>query len=117
MTTLCYSLNLNPQLPLYQHLETPQKCLHAASEEIGFVQDLIIITVGCLLLAHSIPYTLFLEDGDTHSFRTSISFESRKYIIFERSSCVLSPPLTNTIITTVIASTCTTLECGVLFFL
>lgn len=103
------SLNLNSQLPLYQHLETPQKCLHAASEEIGLVRELIIITVGWLLVAHSIPYTLFLEYRDSHAFRTSISFVSRKEIIFEFSSCcVLSPPLTKTIITSVIASTCTT---------
>lgn len=65
ITKLRYSLILNTHylnspLPVCQHVETPLKRLHATGEEIGLDLDTIIIAVRRLLVAHSIPFMLFL---------------------------------------------------------
>lgn len=86
ITTLWYSLilhphHLNSQLPIFQHVETPLKQLHATCEEIGLDLEMIIITVGRLLMAHSIPFMLFLWFKGTRSFRSSLFLGSAKEII------------------------------------
>lgn len=53
--------HLNSQLLICQHVETPLKCLHAMSEEIGSDLDTIIISVGRLLVAQRVAFYVIPE--------------------------------------------------------
>lgn len=73
--------------------------------EIGLDLDMIIITVGRLLVAHSIPFMFFLWYQGTHSFRPKLFLVNRMETISLSARAVVCASICNSIPVIITVST------------